>query len=98
MKAVSKQVYDRIDNDVYNVVADKWWSDDTTLIMLQTSINPLRVGYSKRKLLLELNIYPTGKTALEVGCGGGILTEEIARMGFATTGIEGQGFRLEPLG
>jgi 2-polyprenyl-6-hydroxyphenyl methylase / 3-demethylubiquinone-9 3-methyltransferase len=88
MKAVSKNVYDRIDNDLYNVVADKWWSDDTTLIMLQTSINPLRVGYSKRKLLQELKIDPPGKTALEVGCGGGILTEEIARMGFTTTGVD----------
>lgn len=27
-------------------------------------------------------------TALEVGCGGGILCEQIARMGFATTGVD----------
>jgi 2-polyprenyl-6-hydroxyphenyl methylase/3-demethylubiquinone-9 3-methyltransferase len=36
----------------------------------------------------ELGIDPKGKKALEVGCGGGILCEEIAMMGFETTGID----------
>jgi 2-polyprenyl-6-hydroxyphenyl methylase/3-demethylubiquinone-9 3-methyltransferase len=31
---------------------------------------------------------PAGKHALEVGCGGGFLCEEIARMGFEVTGID----------
>ena len=88
MKTVSKEVYSRIDNNLYNVNADKWWGDDSVLHLLLSSVNPLRVGYSKRKLLEELKIDPRGKTALEVGCGGGLFTEEIARMGFATTGID----------
>jgi 2-polyprenyl-6-hydroxyphenyl methylase/3-demethylubiquinone-9 3-methyltransferase len=50
--------------------------------------NPARVGYAKRKLFEDLKINPSGKRALEVGCGGGILSEEIARMGFDATGID----------
>jgi 2-polyprenyl-6-hydroxyphenyl methylase/3-demethylubiquinone-9 3-methyltransferase len=55
---------------------------------MKTAINPVRVGYAKRKLLDELRINPVGKLALEIGCGGGILCEEIARMGFTTIGID----------
>lgn len=50
--------------------------------------NPVRVGYAKRKLFEDLGIDPLGKKALEVGCGGGILCEEIARLGFDATGID----------
>ncbi|TLD71803.1 3-demethylubiquinone-9 3-O-methyltransferase [Phragmitibacter flavus] len=88
MKAVSKEIYNRIDNDLYNAPEDPWWSGNSALSLLKTTVNPLRVGYFKRKLFQEMNIDPTGKTALEVGSGGGILTEEIAGMGFITTGID----------
>ena len=50
--------------------------------------NPIRMGYAKRKLFADLRIDPLGKRALEVGCGGGILCEEISRMGFDVTGID----------
>jgi 2-polyprenyl-6-hydroxyphenyl methylase / 3-demethylubiquinone-9 3-methyltransferase len=50
--------------------------------------NPIRMDYVKRKLLADLGIDPLGKRALEVGCGGGILCEEISRMGFDVTGID----------
>jgi 2-polyprenyl-6-hydroxyphenyl methylase/3-demethylubiquinone-9 3-methyltransferase len=33
-------------------------------------------------------INPEKTSVLEVGCGGGLLSEEIARMGFITTGID----------
>ena len=84
---IAPAIYQRIDNNVYNVEADRWWTTDTVLHLLKTSVNPWRVGYAKRKLK-ELGVDPKGRTALEVGCGGGILTEEIARMGFTTTGID----------
>jgi 2-polyprenyl-6-hydroxyphenyl methylase/3-demethylubiquinone-9 3-methyltransferase len=87
MQAVPKEIYDRIDNDLYNAASNQWWTPDSVLYLLKTSVNPLRVGYAKRKLQ-ELGMDPVGKQALEVGCGGGILTEEIARLGFDTTGID----------
>lgn len=83
-----KKVTHYIDNDLYNADGDRWWQSDSPLYLLQCSINPARVDYFKKKLLTELNINPQGKSALEVGCGGGFLCEEIARMGFDVTGID----------
>lgn len=87
MENISQNVYNRINNEVYKTQGDSWWEPDQNLHLLKTSINPWRVGYSK-SVLKKLNFDPLGKTALEVGSGGGILTEEIAGMGFTTTGIE----------
>jgi 2-polyprenyl-6-hydroxyphenyl methylase/3-demethylubiquinone-9 3-methyltransferase len=87
MKAVSKDIYSRIDNDLYNAESNTWWDPNNVLYLLKTSVNPLRVDYAKRKLA-ELKMDPKGKKALEVGCGGGILCEEIALIGFDTTGID----------
>jgi 2-polyprenyl-6-hydroxyphenyl methylase/3-demethylubiquinone-9 3-methyltransferase len=83
-----QQNYNRIDNNIYHSENDQWWQPDSALYLLKTSINPARVGYFKKKLFNELNIAPRGSAALEVGCGGGILCEEIARMGFSATGID----------
>ena len=87
MEKIGADVYKRINNDVYNGAGDIWWQDDTVLYILKTSVNPWRVGYSS-SIIKKLGVDPNGKTALEVGCGGGILTEEIRKMGFTTTGID----------
>jgi 2-polyprenyl-6-hydroxyphenyl methylase / 3-demethylubiquinone-9 3-methyltransferase len=41
-----------------------------------------------QRILAELHIDPHGQRALDVGCGGGLLAEEFARLGFAVTGID----------
>lgn len=88
MRKVSQAIYDRIDNAVYNVQSDQWWQPESAWFQVTVSFNPARVGYAKNKLIDELKIDPKATAALEVGCGGGFLTEEIARMGFATTGVD----------
>lgn len=87
MEKVTQEVYSQINNDVYKTQGDIWWKQDSVLHLLKTSVNPWRVNYAV-KVLKKLNIDPKGKTALEVGSGGGILTEEICKMGFVTTGID----------
>ena len=88
MRKVSQAIYDRIDNAVYAVQSDQWWQPESAWFQVTVSFNPARVGYAKNKLIDELKIDPKATAALEVGCGGGFLTEEIARMGFATTGVD----------
>lgn len=87
MEKIKPEVYEKIDNNIYNKAGDIWWQPDTVLNLLKTSVNPCRVTYFQN-LIKELAIDPKGKTALEVGCGGGILTEEISKMGFSTTGMD----------
>jgi 2-polyprenyl-6-hydroxyphenyl methylase/3-demethylubiquinone-9 3-methyltransferase len=86
--ASAQEIYERIDNDLYNADGDRWWQSDSPLYLIQSSVNPARIGYFKKILFDELQVDPQGKVALEVGCGGGILCEEIARLGFAVSGID----------
>jgi len=87
IEKINPEIYKKIDNDFYNADGDIWWKGDTVLHLLKSSVNPWRAGY-QADTLKKLGIDPKGKTALEVGSGGGILTEEIAKMGFTTAGIE----------
>ena len=95
MREVAQDIYERIDNDLYHADGDRWWQSDSPLYLIQSSVNPARVGYFKKKLFVELKMNPQGKAALDVGCGGGILCEEIARLGFAVTGIDPSAHSLQ---
>ncbi len=88
MEKIHDKIYRQINNIVYNSETDNWWQPDSTLYLLKTTINPIRVEYTCKILFDQLKINPIRKTVLEVGCGGGILCEEIARMGFHVTGID----------
>jgi 2-polyprenyl-6-hydroxyphenyl methylase/3-demethylubiquinone-9 3-methyltransferase len=87
MRKIPEEVYTRINNEIYNLEGDKWWQTDFSLNLIRAVFNPIRVEYSKT-LFERLNINAAQMNALEVGCGGGILSEEIAKMGFNTTGID----------
>jgi 2-polyprenyl-6-hydroxyphenyl methylase/3-demethylubiquinone-9 3-methyltransferase len=87
MQKVPDEIYDRINNDIYNQEGDRWWKPDFSLNLIKTLFNPFRVGYAN-KIFDLLKINSEEKCALEVGCGGGLLSEEIAKLGFITTGID----------
>jgi 2-polyprenyl-6-hydroxyphenyl methylase/3-demethylubiquinone-9 3-methyltransferase len=65
----------------FNELAHRWWDPDGDFKPLH-DINPCRLSYIQDKADL------TAGPVLDVGCGGGILAESIARLGFATTGID----------
>ncbi len=65
----------------FSALAETWW-DETGKFRPLHDINPSRLHYIDR--LADIN----GKTVLDVGCGGGILTESMARIGANATGID----------
>jgi 2-polyprenyl-6-hydroxyphenyl methylase/3-demethylubiquinone-9 3-methyltransferase len=76
-----------IDNDLYNRLADTWWDEKGSLHLLKALLNPWRVPYFQR-LLRQGKIDSQSTRTLDVGCGGGLLAEEFAVMGFPVTGID----------
>ena len=65
----------------FDDVAQTWWDPKGEMGTLHT-INPLRMKFITDALDLS------GKKVLDVGCGGGILTEALARCGAQATGID----------
>ena len=88
MQAASDEIYGQIDNALYNEPANIWWDEDQALHLLKSSVNPARVGYFERLIKDVLHLDCDDTPALDVGCGGGILAEEFARMGFHVAGID----------
>lgn len=76
-----------VDNDLYNRQADGWWREDHFLHTLKTGLNPARFGYF-RQVMAANGLKTQGLRVLEVGSGGGILSEEFARLGCKVHGID----------
>ncbi len=65
----------------FEAIAHRWWDMDSEFKPLH-AINPLRLNYIDARARLS------GKQVLDVGCGGGILAESMARRGAQVTGID----------
>jgi 2-polyprenyl-6-hydroxyphenyl methylase/3-demethylubiquinone-9 3-methyltransferase len=61
--------------------AEEWWDRDGPFKTLH-DINPLRVGYLCERAAMS------GASVLDVGCGGGLLAEALARQGAHVVGID----------
>jgi len=77
-----------VDNEIYNRLAHTWWDQDGALVILRTGLNNARFGYFKGVMLDQLGLDPKGLRTLDIGCGGGYLAEEFAKLGCRVTGID----------
>ena len=72
---------DPLELEKFNQLAHRWWDPNSEFKPLH-DINPLRLDYIDRLAGLD------GKAVLDVGCGGGILSEAMAARGAKVTGID----------
>jgi 2-polyprenyl-6-hydroxyphenyl methylase/3-demethylubiquinone-9 3-methyltransferase len=72
---------DHAEINKFEALAARWWDPNSEFKTLH-DINPLRLGYVQRAVPLA------GKEVLDVGCGGGILSEAMALAGAKVLGID----------
>lgn len=65
----------------FSALAHRWWDPESEFKPLH-EINPLRLEW------IDHHSNLTGKTTLDIGCGGGILAESMAARGAKVTGID----------
>jgi 2-polyprenyl-6-hydroxyphenyl methylase / 3-demethylubiquinone-9 3-methyltransferase len=80
-KANTMSNADPVELEKFSQLAHKWWDPNSEFKPLH-EINPLRLDYIDRIATLS------GKSVLDVGCGGGILAESMAATGAKVTGID----------
>ncbi len=72
---------DRGETAKFDRLASRWWDPDGESRPLH-DLNPVRLGYIAGRVALK------GARALDVGCGGGLLSEALARSGATVTAID----------
>jgi 2-polyprenyl-6-hydroxyphenyl methylase / 3-demethylubiquinone-9 3-methyltransferase len=72
---------DQAELDKFGDLAHRWWDPNSEFKPLH-DINPLRLGWIDRCRALA------GTETLDVGCGGGLLSEGMAALGAKVTGID----------
>ena len=66
---------------LFDEYAYDWWNKTGNYKLLH-NLNPLRLEYISSRLEIK------NKKILDIGCGGGILSEELSKMGGKVTGID----------
>jgi 2-polyprenyl-6-hydroxyphenyl methylase/3-demethylubiquinone-9 3-methyltransferase len=87
MTSVNKKEIDK-----FSKMADEWWDPEGKFKPLH-KFNPTRIKYIKQNIInnfkLKNKFKPlSGINILDIGCGGGLLSEPMSRMGANVTGID----------
>ena len=83
---------DKKEIEKFSKIAEEWWNPTGKFKPLH-KFNPIRIKYIKDNLVNDFNLKNKNKpldglNILDIGCGGGLLSEPMARLGAKVTGID----------
>ena len=87
MTSVNKKEIDK-----FSKMADEWWDPEGKFKPLH-KFNPTRIKYIKENIISNFKLKNKSKplsgiSILDIGCGGGLLSEPLSRLGANVTGID----------
>ena len=87
MNSINKKEIEKFSN-----MASEWWDPEGKFKPLH-KFNPIRIKYIKENIIKEFQLknkkYPlSGINVLDIGCGGGLLSEPMCRLGANVTAID----------
>ena len=83
----------------FSKIAEEWWNPNGKFKPLH-NFNPIRIKYIKDNLVKDFNIKFSDKPfrnikILDIGCGGGLLSEPMCRLGASVVGIDASKKNIE---
>ena len=93
MSETARTTIDQTEVDRFSAMAAEWWSPTGKFRPLH-KFNPVRLGYIRDKACAHFGRDPKsarpleGLRVLDIGCGGGLLSEPVARMGANVLGAD----------
>jgi len=84
---------DPVEIERFDILAADWWNEQGPMAPLH-KLNPVRLAYVRDRITDQLGLDPkvkqplAGLSALDIGCGGGLLAEPLSRMGAKVVGID----------
>ena len=83
----------------FSKIAEEWWDPDGKFKPLH-NFNPIRISYIKENIIKSFGLKREGKILskikiLDIGCGGGLLTEPMSRLGAEVYGIDASKKNIE---
>ena len=93
MTALDRSSVDPDEVARFSALAAEWWDPKGKFAPLHR-FNPARLGFIREQALARFGRDPKarrpfeGLTLLDIGCGGGLVSEPMARLGFKVTGVD----------
>lgn len=89
---MSHKTLDKKEIELFNSISSEWWDEEGSMSFLH-SMSEVRTGFVKSELIENFNIKKeynmlSGLDILDLGCGGGIASEPLCRLGANVTGID----------
>ena len=83
----------------FSAIATEWWNPNGKFKPLH-EFNPIRIKYIKDNIINNFKLNLTNKplkkiNILDIGCGGGLLSEPMCRLGASVTGIDASKKNIE---